>query len=146
MSVRFHRVVGTLIACDNDELLGIIRRRMGLDRRYEVVRRSGSTIEARCPTSCHRDCVLQIAAAGTQNEAIASLAASIASARDRVAVRLLDESIARRGCPACLALWSPMRPSVPPPTFDYRDRLRQLGRWMCRKLCTCVEHEGFDSA
>jgi hypothetical protein len=142
MNVSFHKLVGTLIAYDNDELLGIIRRKHGLNEKYEVIRRAGSTIDARCPTCCHRDCTLQLAAAGAQNESVANLAASIASAREGAAVRQLDVTIARRGCPACQSLWSPLRPSNPPLKLDHRDRVHRVGRALCRKLCACVEQRG----
>jgi hypothetical protein len=139
MNVTFHSLVGTLLAYDNDELLGIIRRKHGLDENYELIRRAGSTIDARCPTCCHRDCTLQVAPVGAPTESVASLAASIASAKDRAAVRLLDGRIARRGCPRCHELWSPLRPSVQPPELDCRDHVHRAGRALCRQLCACVE-------
>jgi hypothetical protein len=130
LSVAFHTLVGTLIAYDDDELLGIARRKHG----YEVIRRAGSTIAARCPTYCHRDCVLMVATAGTQNESIANFAAAIASSRDTPAVRSLDVTIARRGCPQCASLWAPLRPRLATPHLSCRERFDRMGRAICRKL------------
>jgi hypothetical protein len=132
MTVSFHKVVGTLIAYDNDELLGIIRRKHNLSETYEVIRRASTGIDARCPTWCHRHCVLQLASVAAPTESIANLSASIASARDRAAVRLLDVTIARDGCPTCQSLWALLRPSVPPPEQRGGDRVHQLGRALCR--------------
>lgn len=130
LQVTFDRVIGTLLAYDDDDLLGIARRAHG----YEVVKREGSTIIASCPDQCHRDCALVFATAGAQVESIGSLAGAIASARASAPVKNLDAMVERVGCPVCKRLWDDLRPAGLPRTkLCWRSRWQALRRWGCRR-------------
>jgi hypothetical protein len=134
LEVTFDLLVGTLLAYDDDDLLGIARSRHG----YRAIKHQGAAVVATCPCCCHQDCALVLATVGTQNETLASMAAGIASARTSVVVKNLDGMIASRGCPQCKTLWDALRPpDLARPNLGWRARLHNLRRVMCRWLGTC---------